>query len=153
MNETLRLYPIIPFNVRLALKDTTLPHGGGPTGNSPIGILKGTPISYSTLAMQRRPDLYPPPSSGFPAVDEFVPERWDGWYPKAWTYIPFNGGPRLCVGQQFALMEMGFTVVRILQRFGRVECRMSERPKMKTDIVLQPAEGVQVAFFEAGEGE
>lgn len=50
-------------------------------------------------------------------------------------------------------MEMGFTVVRILQRFGRVECRMSERPKMKTDIVLQPAEGVQVAFFEAGEGE
>ncbi|TID22340.1 cytochrome P450 alkane hydroxylase-like protein [Venturia nashicola] len=153
MNETLRLYPIVPFNVRLALKDTTLPHGGGPTGNSPIGILKGTPIGYSTLAMQRRPDLYPPPSAGFPAVDEFVPERWDAWYPKAWTYIPFNGGPRLCVGQQFALMEMGYTIVRILQRYGRVECRMERAPAMKTDIVLQPAGGVWVAFFEAEEGE
>lgn len=49
-------------------------------------------------------------------------------------------------------MEMGYTVVRILQRFGRVECRMREAPGMKTDIVLQPAEGVRVAFFEA-EGE
>lgn len=44
MNETLRLYPVVPFNVRVALKDTTLPHGGGPDGNSPIGVLQGTPI-------------------------------------------------------------------------------------------------------------
>jgi cytochrome P450 len=103
--------------------------------------------------MQRREDLYPSTSSGFPVIEKFVPERWDGWYPKAWTYIPFNGGPRLCVGQQFALTEMGYTVVRILQKFERVECRMSEKPKMKTDIVLQPAHGVQVAFFEAVNGE
>lgn len=48
---------------------------------------------------------------------------------------------------------MGYTAVRILQRFERVECRMAEKPKMKTDIVLQPAEGVQVAFFEAAEGK
>ena len=49
MNETLRLYPVVPFNVRLALCDTTLPHGGGPDGLSPIGVLKDTPIGYSTL--------------------------------------------------------------------------------------------------------
>lgn len=85
MNETLRLYPIVPFNVRMALKDTTLPRGGGPDGNSPIGILKDTPIGYSTLAMQRRADIYPPTSSGFPPIDDFVPERWDNWQPKHWT--------------------------------------------------------------------
>jgi cytochrome P450 len=66
-----------------------------------------------------------------------------------YRYIPFNGGPRLCVGQQFALTEMSYTVVRILQRYGRMENRMASPPKMKTDIVLQPAEGVQVAFYDA----
>jgi cytochrome P450 len=49
INETLRLYPVVPFNVRAALKDTTLPHGGGNDGMQPLGILKGTPIGYSTL--------------------------------------------------------------------------------------------------------
>jgi cytochrome P450 len=38
INEVLRLYPIVPFNVRVALKDTTLPRGGGPDGTQPIGI-------------------------------------------------------------------------------------------------------------------
>jgi len=121
MNETLRLYPSVPFDVsisetlenwlillqvRLALHDTTLPTGGGPDGMQPIGILKDTPIAYSTLLMQRRPDLYPPPSADFAPIEMFSPERWEKWQPKSWNYIPFNGGPRICIGQQFALTEM-----------------------------------------------
>ena len=85
MNETLRLYPIVPFNVRMALKDCTLPRGGGPDGSKPIGVLKDTPIGYSTLVMQRRADIYPDPSTGFPDKDKFVPERWENWSPKHWT--------------------------------------------------------------------
>lgn len=79
VQETLRLYPVVPFNVRLALKDTTLPRGGGPDGLSPVGILKDTPIGYSTLVMQRRPDLTPD-------VMTFSPERWETWQPKPWNY-------------------------------------------------------------------
>ncbi len=148
LNETLRLYPVVPYNVRFSLTDTTLPVGGGKDGRQPIGILKGTPIGYSTLVMQRRADLYPPPESGFPAADKFVPERWDGWVPNSWTYVPFNGGPRICIGQQFALMEMGYTLTRIFQEFEHVENRMNGvEPGMRADVVLQPAKAVKVAFY------
>jgi len=172
MNETLRLYPVVPFKVRLALHDTTLPRGGGPDGLSPVGILKDTPIGYSTLVMQRRPDLcppyYPPPSSPpshpttqspnpySPSIPppishlEFCPDRWSTGQPKPWTYIPFNGGPRICIGQQFALTEMGYTIVRLLQRFEKVESLMGKvdggKPMLKAEIVLQPGQGVRVAF-------
>ena len=89
INETLRMYPSVSVNVRLALHDTTLPHGGGPDGLSPVGIRKNTPIAYSPLHMQRDPSLFPPPSDKFPAISTFCPERWDHWIPKSWHYIPF----------------------------------------------------------------
>lgn len=148
MNETLRLYPVVPFNVRLALKDTSLPRGGGPDGLSPVGILKDTPIGYSTLVMQRRSDLTPDNTL------VFSPERWETWQPKPWNYIPFNGGPRICIGQQFALTEMGYTIVRMLQRYERIENFMQGvdggAPCLKAEIVLQPGQGVRVGFFEPG---
>lgn len=92
LNETLRLYPVVPYNVRVALKDTTLPRGGGTSGNEPVGIPQGTPVFYSTLVMQRREDIYPPSSHEFPELTEFYPERWENWTPKPWAFIPFNGG-------------------------------------------------------------
>ena len=109
LNETLRLYPAVPYNLRAALKDTSLP---GKEGQPDIVMLKGDVVVYSTMAMQRREDLYPEIDGcgerfADPAV--FCPERWDGWTPKAWTYVPFNGGPRICVGQNFAMTEMAFT--------------------------------------------
>lgn len=150
MHETLRLYPSVPFNVRLALKDTTLPRGGGPKGQDPMGIPKDTPIGYSTIVMQRRPDLTPD-------VLTFSPERWETWQPKPWQYIPFNGGPRICIGQQFALTEMGYTLVRLMQRFERVETDMPIRdggePTLKAEIVLQPGDGVFVSFYEKEKSE
>lgn len=153
MNETLRLYPVVPYNVRFSLKDTTLPTGGGPDGTQPIPVLKGTPIGYSTLVMQRRADIYPPPSATFAPHDVFSPERWFHWQPKPWTYIPFNGGPRICIGQQFALTEMGYVLTRMFQKFERVENHMAEvdggSPLLKSEIVLQPGDGVKVAFFES----
>ncbi|KAK0745966.1 cytochrome P450 [Schizothecium vesticola] len=153
MAETLRLYPSVPFNVRLALRDTTLPVGGGPDGTAPLHVLKDTPVGYSTLLMQRRGDLYPDGER----VEEFEPERWGRWQPRPWQYIPFNGGPRICIGQQFALTEMGYVLTRLFQRFERVESLMGEvdggRPMMKAEIVLQPGQGVRVKFFRPKGGE
>jgi hypothetical protein len=153
VSETLRLYPVVPFNVRLALKDTTLPRGGGADGTQPIAVLKDTPIAYSTLAMQRRADLYPPVSDRFPDPAVYCPDRWFVWQPRPWQYIPFNGGPRICIGQQFALTEMTYVLTRMFQRFDRVESFMGEidggNPTLKTEIVVQPGDGVKVALWEA----
>ncbi|ROV99932.1 hypothetical protein VMCG_06186 [Cytospora schulzeri] len=156
LNETFRLYPVVPFNVRTSLRDTTLPRGGGPDGKLPVAVPKDTPVGYTTLGMHRRPDLYPPPSDTFRPVTEFSPERWYVWQPRPWQYVPFNGGPRICIGQQFALTEMGYVLTRMFQRFDRVESFMDEvdggNPTLKAEIVLQPGDGVRVAFWRAKNG-
>lgn len=92
----LRLYPVVPGNTREATRDTTLPRGGGRDGKSPLFVKKGTPVIYNLHAIHRRPDIYGADSH------EFRPERWDGLRP-GWGFIPFNGGPRICLGREFLL--------------------------------------------------
>uniref|UniRef100_A0A4E9EBJ3 Cytochrome P450 n=1 Tax=Gibberella zeae TaxID=5518 RepID=A0A4E9EBJ3_GIBZA len=117
--ETLRLHSVVPFNSRRALRDTTLPTGGGPDGKSPIFVPKGTEVNFSTHVLHRRKDLW-----GEEDADDFVPERWEkkrGAASAAWHFVPFNGGPRICIGQQLALTEAGYVLVRMLQRYDAVE--------------------------------
>lgn len=114
MNESLRLYPVVPFNRRAATRDTTIPRGGGPDGQSPVYIKKGQSVVYSTHVMHRRKDIWGPDA------DSFKPDRWAN-RKVGWEYIPFNGGPRICIGQQFALTEAGYVLVRLLQRFDQIE--------------------------------
>ncbi|KAK8863031.1 cytochrome P450, partial [Apiospora arundinis] len=114
MNETLRLWPIVPLNGRQAICDTTLPVGGGPDGQSPVFVKKGQNIGFSTYAMHRRKDIWGPDA------DKFIPERWEDKRP-GWEYLPFNGGPRICIGQQLALTEAGYSIVRLLQCFKEIE--------------------------------
>lgn len=120
INESLRLDPVIPFNSREAITDTILPVGGGPKGKSPILVRKGQLVNYTVWAMHRRPEYF-----GSDA-EEFKPERWEHIRP-TWEYLPFNGGPRVCIGQQYALTEAGYTTVRLMQRFAKVESR-DDRP-------------------------
>jgi cytochrome P450 len=148
LNEVLRLYPAVPYNIRFALADSILPTGGGPNGDLPLSILKGDAVIYSPLAMQRRKDLYPPPSENFAGPAIFSPDRWDSWQPKPWHYIPFNGGPRICIGQNFALAEMSYTIVRILQQYERLEyVGRWEQQFHKAEIVGTPGRSVKVAFY------
>ena len=101
LNETLRLYPSVPINNRVAKRTTILPTGGGPDRTAPVLIPKDCTVSWSVYAMHRRPDLY-----GLDA-ELFRPERWDEDMPlrrdktnAAWGYLPFNGGPRICLGRK-----------------------------------------------------
>ncbi|KAI2607266.1 cytochrome P450 monooxygenase CYP539B5 [Hypoxylon fragiforme] len=146
LNETLRLYPAVPYNLRSALEDTTLPTT---PGNPPIAVVKGDVVIYSALSMQRRKDLYPPTSEKFEDPDIFSPERWENWTPKPWHYVPFNGGPRICVGQNFAMTEMAYCIIRILQKYDRLEYRQDwHSQRHEAEIVGKPSQGVKVALYE-----
>ncbi|KAK6460241.1 cytochrome P450 [Scheffersomyces coipomensis] len=113
LNETLRMYPSVPQNYRVATKDTTLPRGGGEKGMDPVYVRKGQTVLYSVYSTHRLPEYY-----GKDA-DDFRPERW--FEPETrklgWAYLPFNGGPRICLGQQFALTEASYIISRIAQLF------------------------------------
>ncbi|KAF2761351.1 cytochrome P450 [Pseudovirgaria hyperparasitica] len=149
MNESLRLHPVVPNNGRVAKVDTVLPLGGGPTGTSPLFVPKGTQVIYSPYAMHRRQDYY-----GADAL-EFRPERWASLRP-GWEYLPFNGGPRICLGQQYALTEAGYVTVRLAQGFGGVEARGEEGRGWVEGLSLTLAcgDGVRVGLrVEEGEGE
>ncbi|KAG0645264.1 Cytochrome P450 monooxygenase himC [Hyphodiscus hymeniophilus] len=140
LNESLRLYPSVPGNARFANKNTTIPVGGGPDGKSPIFIPKGGTVIYSTYSMHRSKALY-----GADA-EEYKPERWENLR-VGWGYLPFNGGPRICVGQQFALTEAGYTIVRLLQEFERIESRDSKPWYENLHLTLSSGNGVKAALF------
>ncbi|KAK5009870.1 hypothetical protein LTR28_012993 [Elasticomyces elasticus] len=122
LNESLRLYPVVPSNSREAVEDTILPLGGGPDGLSPVFCPKGQVVVWSLYTMQRRKDFYGEDS------EEFRPERWLGenGLRVGWEYLPFNGGPRVCLGQQLALTEASYATIRLMQEFQAIESRDPE---------------------------
>ncbi len=90
--------------------------------------------------MHRRKDIYGPDA------DVFNPDRWDEGLRPGWGYLPFNGGPRICVGQIFALTEASYTIVRLLQEFGGIEDRDGTPWEEALSLTVASAKGVAVAL-------
>ncbi|KAF8547413.1 hypothetical protein OG21DRAFT_1527175 [Imleria badia] len=87
----------------------------------PYYVPANTQITYSVLIMHRRKDLWGPDA------DEFDPDRFLDVHrlhtyliPQPTIFLPFNAGPRICLGQQFAYSEMSFMLIRLLQHFDTI---------------------------------
>jgi Cytochrome P450 len=142
MSESLRMYTTVPINSRRAVRDTTLPRGGGPDGSAPLYVKKGQEVNYIIHITHHREDIWGPD------VDEFKPDRWIGRKP-GWEFLPFNGGPRICLGQQFALTEAGYVIVRMLQKFDKIETYETDPiPRHQYSVTTAPAR-VPVRLHEA----
>ncbi|QRV82919.1 cytochrome P450 family protein [Ceratobasidium sp. AG-Ba] len=124
LNETLRLFPPVPINQRAAVKSTVVPSSEGRL------YIPGpdAQIVFVLIHMQRREDLW-----GSDA-QEFDPDRWLDDRVKMFVadpmrFVPFNAGPRICLGQQFALNEASFVLTRLLQRFDKLDLAMDVAPE------------------------
>jgi cytochrome P450 len=130
LNETLRLHGPASFNSRVALRDTTIPKGGGKEGAFPAFVGRGDIVIVCLYALQRD-------SAVFGAdADSFRPERWDTVRPKHWDFMPFSGGPRVCPGQKLALLQAAYTMFRLCRCISKLENR---------DTVLAFVEDYRVA--------
>ena len=80
-------------------------------------------------------------------ADEWRPDRWyDETLRPGSSFIPFGAGPRVCPGQQLAMIEASYVTVRIAQTFSEIENR-DERPyKPRVGLSVTPAHGVRVAL-------
>jgi len=147
LSETLRLFPSVAYSNRYAIKNTVLPTGGGEDESAPIFVQKGTLIMYSFYSMHRREDIYGKDSR------EYRPDRWleDGIGKKmrevGWGFLPFSGGPRICLGQQFALAVASYILVRLIQKFPGGFVKKpgeSDTPSFAPSLIASPGFGVWV---------
>ena len=128
IKETARLNPVVPIVVRLIETDT---HIGG--YDLPAGSIVA-PCIYLT---HRRPDLWSDPEG-------FKPERFIARRTDPYTFFPFGGGVRYCIGAAFATYEMKIVLARLL-------ARVSLRPDpghavrmVRRGITFAPSGGVPV---------
>ncbi|KAK0436982.1 cytochrome P450 [Desarmillaria tabescens] len=126
LNETLRLYPTVYVNTSKVA--TTLPNNG----RAPYYIPNSTRVVYSVFLMHRRTDLWGPDALEFDS-DRFLDSRVHKYLtPNPYIFLPFNAGPRICLGQQFAYNEASYYLIRLLQSFSSFS--------LATDA--QPSEGI-----------
>ncbi|KAI0663218.1 cytochrome P450 monooxygenase pc-2 [Cubamyces menziesii] len=127
INETLRLYPVVPFNLRVATQDTTLPNPKD-TAAPPVFVPANTPVAYSVFMLHRRKDYWGPDALSFDP-DRWLDERLNKYFAtNPFIFLPFNAGPRICLGQQFAYNEISFFLIRLLQSFSDVQLDLSAQP-------------------------
>ncbi|KAF7303478.1 Cytochrome P450 monooxygenase [Mycena indigotica] len=119
LNETMRLYPSVPFNIRENVEATTWP-SPDPADPRPLYVPAGSKLAYSVFIMHRRKDLWGADAEEFDP-DRFLDDRVKNTILKnTFQFLPFNAGPRICLGQQFAYNEMAFMLVRFMQAFAAV---------------------------------
>lgn len=131
IKETLRMYPptwtLVP---RCAVQEVTL---GG------YRIPRGTWVFISPYATHHDPRFFPDPDRFDP--DRFSPERPQ---PSQFAYIPFGGGPRICIGNHFTFTLLTMALVTIAQRF-RITLRNDPAGIVPDpSLALRPRHGLQV---------
>lgn len=130
VQESLRLYPPVYAIGREAVTECTI---GG------YRVLPGTTVLMSQWVMHRRPRYFADP-------EVFDPDRWQDERAKRvpkYAYFPFGGGPRVCIGNTFAMMEAVLALAMIVQKY-RCTLVPGHPVKPRAQVTLRPAQGVKM---------
>jgi cytochrome P450 len=127
VNETLRVRPVIDGVWRKLTAPAVLAGHRLPAGT----------LVFPAISLVQT-------SAGFPGAEEFRPERFLDGSPAPYTFIPFGGGPRRCIGASFAIMEMKTVLRTVLKRIElRAANRRPEKPRVH-HVTQVPSRGARV---------
>ncbi|HWD10877.1 MAG TPA: cytochrome P450 [Solirubrobacteraceae bacterium] len=140
VNETLRVRPVVPIVVRLLMDELRVGERALPAG---------TRVVPSIYLVNRNPRVNDAPT-------EFRPERFLGEAPETFSWIPFGGGIRRCIGASFAQLEMKLMLATMLSELvprapSRTIWRRGELVRRRA-ITLVPADGASVVWEGRGRG-
>jgi cytochrome P450 len=130
IQETLRMRPTVPAVARLAKNTYRL-------GSREVA--PGTVIAVSVLLLHHHPDVYEEPMA-------FRPERFLDAKPGTYTWIPFGGGVRRCVGASFALLEMRIVLTALLSRISPQAPDPEPEAAQNRLNTMVPAAGARLVF-------
>jgi len=137
LKESMRLLPPAWTTGREALEDVEI---------NGVHIPKGAQILISQWVVHRDPRFFPNPEGFDP--DRWLPERAKS-IPR-YAYFPFGGGPRVCIGNHFALMEATLVMASIMQRF-HVELSPGQRLQLKPSVTLRQKRALKILIRDAGQ--
>lgn len=116
MQETMRLFPPLPFLVRRSRDEAEL--GGVPVRPRDF-------IICSIYTTHRDPEVFPQPL-------EFRPDRWFASHPDGYSFLPFGAGPHVCIAKMLGLATMKLITAMIVSRF-----RLTMVPQSRIDRTVQ----------------
>jgi cytochrome P450 len=130
--EALRLRPVLPLVLRNLQRPATI---------AGIDLEPGTVVAPSIYLVHRRPELYPDPAA-------FRPERFLGPDPQGGTYtwIPFGGGIRRCLGAAFALLELRVVLAELAAAVDAEPADPQPERTARRGITLIPRRGAEVVL-------
>ncbi|XP_037933935.1 probable cytochrome P450 4d14 [Teleopsis dalmanni] len=128
IKESLRFYPPVPIIGRITDSDVVIDGKLIPANTNIILLL------YAAL---RDPDYFSNP-------DKFIPERFLNEKIDPFANVPFSAGPRNCIGQKFALLEMKSTISKLLRHFELLPLGAEVRPMQ--NLILRSASGINVGL-------
>jgi cytochrome P450 len=128
ISESLRLRPVVPMaGRRLA----------GELRSGELVLAAGTDVTPAIWLTHTREDLYPQPHA-------FRPQRFLGEAPATYSWIPFGGGVRRCLGAAFAELEMRVVIASVLERFDLHAARRRPERVQRRGVTLAPRHGSRV---------